>query len=390
MAHRKKRIALLGSTGSIGRGVLDVVAKNRERFEIASLSAWTSLEQLSRQVDVTGAGRAVVGPGGAARLEVPSGVTVDEGAEALEALASDPDVDLVVNAIVGSSGLRPTVAALTAGKRLALANKESLVAAGELVMGLAREGGGELLPVDSEHSSIFRCLRGTPGDEVDSLVLTASGGPLRDRPLEELREAGLDEVLAHPTWEMGEKVTVDSASLANKAMEVIEARWLFDMPFDRIGAVIHRESIVHSLVRLVDGSMLAHLGQPDMRVPIQYALFYPDVPERAFEYCGLAELGALHFEPVDERRYPCFGLILQAGREGGTAPAIAAAADETAVEAFTAGFVGFGDIPRIIERTLRDVPPGAADGLEAILAADAEARSVAGGLTGKPGGVDHN
>jgi len=375
------RIAVLGSTGSVGRGVLDVVSRNRDKFDVVSLSAWTSVKLLSAQARAVGASRIAVGPGGFSTADVPAGVAVTEGADALEALASDPDVDVVVNALVGASGLRPTVAAVAAGKRVALANKESLVAAGELVMRTASKTGAEIVPVDSEHSSLFRCLRGTPDAEVDSLVLTASGGPLRDRPLQEMSAAGLEEVLAHPTWNMGDKVTVDSASLANKAMEVIEAHWLFEMPFDRIEVLIHRESVVHSLVRLKDGSLLAHLGPPDMRVPIQYALSYPDVPENSFERCDLAELGALHFERVDARRYPCFSLLLGAGRKGGTSPAIAAAADEAAVAAFTAGFIGFGDIAVVIERTLESLRPTSSTDLQSILRADADARAVAEEIT---------
>lgn len=210
---------------------------------------------------------------------------------------------------------------------------------------------------------------------------------MRDRTPEEMASAGLDEVLAHPTWNMGNKVTVDSASLANKAMEVIEAHWLFGMPFDRIEVVMHRESVVHSLVRLVDGSLLAHLGRPDMRIPIQYALSYPDAPAAPLERCDLAELGALHFERVDERRYPCFDLILQAGKRGGTAPAIAAAADEAAVAAFSEGFISFGDIATVVERTLDMVAATSSTGLDAVLEADSEARAAAESLIGRMAGA---
>jgi len=384
---RPTRIAVLGATGSIGRAVLDVVGRSQDRFEVVSLSAWSSVELLSALAASFGARRVAVGPGASRSLDVDRGVEVLEGPDALSELASDDEVDLVVNALVGAAGLRPTVAALERGKRIAIANKEPLVAAGDLVMSMARDAGVEIIPVDSEHSSIFRCLRGTPRAEVESVVLTASGGPLRDRTPEEMASAGLDEVLAHPTWNMGNKVTVDSASLANKAMEVIEAHWLFGMPFDRIEVVMHRESVVHSLVRLVDGSLLAHLGRPDMRIPIQYALSYPDAPAAPLERCDLAELGALHFERVDERRYPCFDLILQAGKRGGTAPAIAAAADEAAVAAFSEGFISFGDIATVVERTLDMVAATSSTGLDAVLEADSEARAAAESLIGRMAGA---
>lgn len=359
--------------------MLDVASRHRDRFEVVSLSAWTSTEALSRQVGEWGVSKVAVGPSSASRLEVPDGVSVLDGPDALGELAADPAVDLVVNALVGVSGLKPTMAAARAGKRIALANKESLVAAGGLVTVAAAETGAAIIPVDSEHSSIWRCLRGTPRGEVDSLVLTASGGPLRDLPAHEIATAPLADVLAHPNWDMGEKVTVDSASLANKAMEVIEARWLFDIPFDRIDVLVHRESVVHSLVRLVDGSLLAHMGEPDMRIPIQYAMFYPEVPAGAFAGCRLEEVGALHFEAVDAARYPCFNLILGAGREGGTSPAAAAAADEIAVRAFSDGAIGFGDIAAVIERTLGSMQRGPAADLESVLATDAEARERASG-----------
>ena len=369
MPREHKRLAVLGSTGSVGRSVLAVAAAHPDVFDVVSLSALRSVELLAEQAGAFGVRRVAVGRG-ASRDSFPSGVDVLTGDDALEVLARDADIDLVVNALVGASGLGPTVAAVRAGKRVALANKESLVAAGEFIMGLASETGSEILPVDSEHSSIFRCLRGTPRAEVEALVLTASGGPLRDLPVGEIADASVEQVLSHPTWDMGEKVTIDSASLVNKAMEVIEAHWLFGLPFERIEVVVHRESVVHSLVRLSDGSLLAHLGEPDMRIPIQYAMFYPDAPTEAFGGRGLTEFGTLHFEAVDLGRYPCFELIVNAGRTGGTAPAVAAAADEVAVEAFAS-------IPQIIETALRTVPSSPASDLDSILAAEATARAVA-------------
>jgi 1-deoxy-D-xylulose-5-phosphate reductoisomerase len=270
-----------------------------------------------------------------------------------------------------------TVASVGAGKRLAIANKESLVMAGELVTRLARQTGSELIPVDSEHSSIFRCLRGTAHGEISGVVLTASGGPLRDLPIDEVGDAAVAAVLSHPTWDMGKKITVDSATLANKAMEVVEAMWLFDLPLELIDVVVHRESIVHSLVILCDGSLLAHLGPPDMRVPIQYALFYPDAPGGSFDEFRPAEMGTLSFAPVEAERYPCFGLILASAREGGTAPTTATTADEVAVHAFLEGRIRFGDIATVIARTLDLRGTGPASDLAAISEAERSARTAA-------------
>jgi 1-deoxy-D-xylulose-5-phosphate reductoisomerase len=377
VAASRKRIAILGSTGSIGRSAIEVARAHPDRFEIVGLSAFRNVDLLASQARETGARRVVVGEGRADAGTFPAGVAVESGVGALEDLASDPEVDLVVNAIVGAAGLRPTVASVSAGKRLALANKESLVAAGEIVTALARERGAEIVPVDSEHSSLSRCLRRVSPDAVAGLVLTASGGPLRDLPPEAAADAGVERVLDHPTWDMGEKVTVDSATLVNKAMEVIEARWLFGLPFDRIEVVVHRESIVHSLVRLTDGTLLAHLGAPDMRVPIQYAMFYPDAPDRAFELFDLASVGALNFAEVDRTRYPCFDLVLEAGRHGGTAPAVAATADEVAVDAFVGGRIRFGDIALIIASALDAVPRAEAVTIGDVLAAEERARAEA-------------
>lgn len=388
MASSRKRIAILGSTGSIGRSALDVVRAHPDRFEAVGLSAFQNVDLLVAQAREFGAARVVVGEGRVDPASFPPGVAVESGVEALEDLASDPSVDLVVNAVVGAAGLRPTVASVSAGKRLALANKESLVAAGEIVTTLARENGAEIVPVDSEHSSLLRCLRRVSREAVAGLVLTASGGPLRDLPPGATAGAGVEQVLSHPTWDMGEKVTVDSATLVNKAMEVIEARWLFDLPFDRIEVVVHRESVVHSLVKLSDGTLLAHLGAPDMKVPIQYALFYPDAPDRSFETFDLASVGALNFAEVDRGRYPCFDLVLQAGVRGGTAPAVAATADEVAVEAFVGGRIRFGDIAELIGSTLDAVPAGDAASIGDVLAAEerakAEARAAIERIAGLP------
>jgi 1-deoxy-D-xylulose-5-phosphate reductoisomerase len=374
----KKNVVVLGSTGSIGRNALDVIARHADVFEVLALSAFENaglLAEQARRFDV----RTVALGEEAADVEgFPGGVTVLVGEQALASLASLPEADIVLNALVGSAGLKPALAAVRAGKRLALANKESLVAAGGILTDLASRSGAEVIPVDSEHSSLSRCLRGLPAAEVSALVLTASGGPLRDLPRESVASADLSLVLSHPTWEMGPKVTIDSATLVNKAMEVIEAHWLFGFPFDRIEVVIHRESIVHAIVRLSDGTMLAHLGAPDMRVPIQYALFHPETPSSGFAECAPADLGTLHFERVERGRYPAFDLVLEAGRAGGTAPAIAATADEVAVRAFVEGGIPFGAIPGVIERALSSVPREEAPDLDAVVRAAAAARRAAG------------
>lgn len=371
----RKRIAVLGSTGSIGRSVLDVVARLPEAFEVLSISGSRNTDLLAAQAGRFGVSRVAVGAD--ARAAFGPGTRVLRGPAALEELAADPDADLVVNALVGAAGLRPTVAALRAGKRLALANKESLVMAGEIVTRIAAETGAEIIPIDSEHSAIFRCLKAAAPGEVAGLMLTASGGALRDLPIEAMSEAHVQDVLAHPTWSMGAKVTVDSATLVNKAMEVIEARWLFGIPLDMIEIVVHRESFVHSFVRLTDGSLLAHLGEPDMRVPIQFALCYPGAPPLSFGQWRPDALTSLSFEPVDGRRYPCLEIMLSAARDGGTGPAVAAGADEVAVEAFVGGAIRFSEIAGIIAETLSRVFPGPCDTIEAVLEADARAREAA-------------
>ncbi len=378
---KARRIVILGSTGSIGTGALSVVEAAPDDFDVVGLSAYRNTELLAEQAERFRADRVVFGDADTtADVALPGGVEALSGAEGLDALASDPSVDVVVNALVGASGLGPAMAAVRAGHQLAIANKESLVAAGELITALATVTGSELVPVDSEHSAIFRCLRGVHHDEVEGITLTASGGPLRDAHASTLETATIEDVLKHPTWEMGAKVTVDSATMFNKGLEVLEAHWLFGLGFDRIEVVVHRESVVHSLVRLKDGSQLAHLGDPDMRVPIQYAMYYPDPPTVSFGGRTLSEFGALHFEPLEESRYPCFGLALEAGRRGGTAPAVAATADECAVDAFVTRRLPFGGIAAVIERTLERTSSGAAESLEAIRAAETEAAAVASEL----------
>lgn len=381
-----RRIVILGSTGSIGTGALSIVERAPDDFDVVGLSAYRNTTLLVEQAIRFGARTIALGSGEAGepgRIDastLPAGVELSEGADALMAMASDTTVDVVVNALVGASGLGPAMAAVRAGRRLAIANKESLVAAGELLTALAMVTGSKIVPIDSEHSALFRCLRGVRREEVDGITLTASGGSLRDADVTGLATATIEDVLRHPTWEMGAKVTVDSATMFNKGLEVLEARWLFGFELDTIDVVVHRESIVHSLVRLRDGSLLAHLGDPDMRIPIQYAMYYPDPPAVSFGGRTLADVGALHFEPLVESRYPCFGLALEAGRRGGTAPAIVATADERAVEAFVTHRLPFGGIADVIEGTLERATSGPAESLEAILAAETEAAAVASEL----------
>jgi 1-deoxy-D-xylulose-5-phosphate reductoisomerase len=295
----------------------------------------------------------------------------------MTSIACDPLADVVMAGVVGKDGLEPVRAALLAGKTVALANKEAMVMAGGILQAAARQGGGEIRPVDSEHSAIWQCLAGEDPAWVSRLILTASGGALRDLPLNSLGGIGPAEALAHPTWKMGRRITIDSATLFNKGREVIEARWLFDIPFQRIDVLLHRESIVHSMVEMTDGSILAQLSMPDMRLPIQYALTYPDRLALDLPPVDFAGLGSLHFGQPDLERYPCLGLALAAGRRGGTAPAALAAADEEGVGAFLQRRVSFIDIPRLLADTLESHEVVADPCLEEVLAADAWARGFA-------------
>jgi len=294
----------------------------------------------------------------------------------MEEMASHPDADLVVVATVGTAGLVPTLAALRAGKAVALANKEVLVMAGQLLTAEAKRQKAQLRPIDSEHSAIWQCLWGENPDSVERIILTASGGPFRDTPPEELERVTAEQALRHPNWQMGQKITVDSATLLNKGLECIEARWLFDVPLDRIDVLLHRESIIHSLVEFRDGSVKAQLGAPDMRLPIQCALTYPErVPGTAIPRLDLRRIGTLNFGTPDMNRYPCLKLALEAGRIGGTLPAVLCAADEVAIQHFLAGHLGFTDIAHVIEGALTAHSGPANPSLDDILAADASTRA---------------
>ncbi len=376
-----KTISVLGATGSIGESTLEVVARFPDRFRVAALAAGGNrVERLAEQVRATGASLvAVPDVAAAGRVAplVPDGVEVSWGTEGLVRAATLPGVDLVVSAIVGAAGLVPTYAALVEGRDVALANKETLVVAGELVTAASRESGARLLPVDSEHSALFQALEGHRGSEVRRMVLTASGGPFRGRTREALARVGVEETLAHPNWSMGPKITVDSATLMNKGLEVIEARWLFGLDADRIDVTLHPQSVVHSIVEFVDGSMLAQMGVPDMRGPIAYALAYPDrlpLPDLALD---LWQVGALTFEAPDRGAFPCLDLAYQALRAGGTAPAVLSGANEVAVAAFLARRIGFTQIGEVVDDVLGAHTPATVDTIQTALQADRWARSHA-------------
>jgi 1-deoxy-D-xylulose-5-phosphate reductoisomerase len=367
----RQGLVVLGSTGSIGRQTLDVVHSLPDYFNVIGLAAGANVTLLEEQAGEFRP-RLICSDREPEYLRGRVSATWAD----MEQMASHADADLVVVATVGTAGLRPTLAALRAGKTVAIANKEVLVMAGGLLTAEARRRGGELRPIDSEHSAIWQCLWGEHPDSVERIVLTASGGPFRDMPPEELDRVTAEQALRHPNWQMGQKITVDSATLLNKGLECIEARWLFDVPLDRVEIVLHRESIVHSLVQFRDGSIKAQLGAPDMRLPIQCALTYPErVPGPAVPRLDLTRIGTLHFAPPDMRRYPCLTLALEAGRRGGIFPAVLCAADEVAIQHFLAGHLGFAEIPRLIEGALSAHTGPADPSLDDILAADASARA---------------
>ncbi len=363
-------VAVLGSTGSIGRSTLAVLGRQREHFRVVALTGGRNAELLDAQ-------RGEWSPDYVGLAEPLAGARLPNGPEVLVAAATYPGVDIVVNAVVGAAGLDATLAALRAGKRVALANKESLVMAGELVLAAARAGGGELIPVDSEHSAVLQCLAGH-GGAVERLILTASGGPFREWPAERVRTASVAEALRHPTWSMGSKISVDSATLANKALEVIEAHFLYGLPYDRIEVVVHPQSIVHAFVEFGDGSVLAQLGFPTMELPILYALTHPArLPDAGVPRFDPVAAGALTFEPLRSDVFPTFAAGVAAGRAGGTAPAVFNAANEVAVAAFLGGRIPFGRIADTIHATLDAHGVQPATALEAVREADRWARARA-------------
>ncbi|MBA3305759.1 MAG: 1-deoxy-D-xylulose-5-phosphate reductoisomerase [Thermoleophilaceae bacterium] len=371
-----RRILIVGSTGSIGTQALDVVSRS-ESLEVVGLAARTNAELVCRQADAFGVDRiALADEHAAARAsERWTEGQVLSGAEGLVSLITDTECDLVLNALVGSAGLGPTVAALGEGIDLALANKESLVVGGDLVMALSEATGAQILPVDSEHSALFQLLEGERPGTVEKLVLTASGGPFRGRS--DLSQISPEDALAHPTWDMGGKISIDSATLMNKGLEVIEAHHLFGVSYDRIDVVVHPQSIVHSLISLNDGASIAHLGYPDMRVPISFALHHPERADVPVAPLDLAELGSLDFEQPDPGTFACLRLAREAGLAGGSAPCVLNAANEVAVHSFLSGRLPFTGIAEVIERALDATPVAPVGHFAELYRADTQARERA-------------
>jgi len=370
MGSTVKQLAVLGSTGSIGQQTLEVVRALPHRFQIVGLAAGKNIDLLAKQADefkprfVHYQDKRTQARLANAEYQILS----------LEDIASHPQVDTVVIATSGKAGLSPTLAAVKAGKNVALANKESLVMAGEIITSEAKLNAAQILPIDSEHSAIWQCLRGET-QPAAQLILTASGGPFRHYSLAELTGVTAKQALKHPSWQMGRKVTIDSATLMNKGLEVIEAHWLFDMPFDKIRVLIHPQSIIHSMVEFIDGSLKAQLSYPDMRLPIQHALSYPErLPNPHLPRLDWNNIKDLTFEPPDFDTFPCLKLAIEAGRKGGTCPAVLCAADEVAVESFLSQRIKFTDIARLVEQTLEEHEAIGRPTLEEIMAADAWAR----------------
>ena len=369
-------IIILGSTGSIGRQALEVVSAHPDRFRVIGLAAQRNLDLLAQQCHafrplLVTIGDAALAP--ALRRQLPPETSLLAGEQGLCELAAQPQADLVLGAIAGLAGLLPVLAAIRAGKRVAIANKEPLVTAGELLTSEAARCGATLLPVDSEHSALFQLLAGWPRATVQRLLLTGSGGPFRTAPAD-LSSVTPAQALAHPTWKMGPKVTIDSATLMNKGLEIIEAHWLFNLPIERIEVVIHPQSIIHSMVEFIDGALLAHLAYPDMRIPIQYALGYPERLGPAWSRVDLLKVGELTFLPPDLARFPCLRLAREAGLAGGTAPAVMNAANEVAVARFLAGELKFDRIPHLVEQALGEHTIVQHPELSDILEADRQTR----------------
>jgi len=375
-----KKICILGSTGSIGRQVLDVAERLGDRVRIVGLAAHRNVELLSEQVRRFNVKIAAIGDP-ALKDELDALLQnlpckTNAGGEGLNEVAAWPEADAVVIALAGSPGLEPTLAAIDAGKQIALASKEVLVMAGEVVTRLAKARGVEILPIDSEHSAIFQCVHGERAEHIEKIFLTASGGPFRNTPISELARVTPEQALAHPTWRMGKKITVDSANLMNKALEIIEAHWLFGVPASKVEVVIHPQSIVHSMVMFTDGSVIAQLGLPDMRLPIQYALTYPDRINTNLPKFGIMEKAHLTFEAPDIERFPALKLAYEAAVVGGTMPAVLSAADEVAVELFLAGRLPFLEIAELVRKTMSAHEPVSHPELAEIIEADRWARET--------------
>ena len=377
-----RRLAIVGSTGSIGVQALDVVSRSEGEIQVVALSASTAWKPLVQQAREHGVRRIALADSDAAAraAELWTDGEVLAGTEGIVRLVTESGCDMVLNGVVGSAGLVPTVATLGEGIDLALANKESLVVGGELVTQLAEATGAQIIPVDSEHSALHQLLAGEQAGTVDRLTLTASGGPFRGMRTEQLEDVTVEQALAHPTWAMGGKITIDSATLMNKGLELIEAHHLFGTPYEQIDVVVHPQSIIHSLIALCDGATLAHLGYPDMRVPISYALHYPERVDVPVAPLDLVSLGSLTFEAVDEETFGCLRLAREAARTGGTAPCTLNAANEVAVYAFLAGRLRFLDIATVIEETLAELPSERVHSFDALGESDGRARRLAAEL----------
>jgi 1-deoxy-D-xylulose-5-phosphate reductoisomerase len=375
-----KNFVILGSSGSIGRNALWLVDQYPEELKVCGLAVRSNLEALRKQIEKYRPSAVCIADGEAGRRFQTEakhpGVEVFTGDEGLETLASTLDADIILNAVVGFAGLRSTLAAARAGKRIALANKESMVAGGELVNKTLKQNRGELIPVDSEHSAIFQCLQSGRKEDVRRLILTSSGGPFRNYPRGKFDEITVEQALKHPTWKMGKKITIDSATLMNKGLEIIEAVFLFGLTEDKIEVVIHPQSIIHSMVEFVDGSTVAQLSRPDMRLPIEYAIFYPERRILSVGGMDFSSSFSLEFEPSDEVKFRSLKLARQAAREGGTAPAIFNGANEAAVDAFLSHRISFPNIFEAVERALEDVPAKGGDCIESITLADKESRGA--------------
>nr|WP_141653503.1 1-deoxy-D-xylulose-5-phosphate reductoisomerase [Anoxybacillus suryakundensis] len=372
-----RAISLLGATGSIGMQTLDVIRAHPDAFRLVAFSAGRNIEQARHIIEQFSPKVVCIAHKEDAHMlqsEYIGRVRIVSGEDGLVEVATVQEADIVVNAVVGSVGLVPTLRAIEAKKTIALANKETLVTAGHLVMKHAADYGVTILPVDSEHSAIFQCLQGERQKNIECIILTASGGSFRDRTREQLQHVTVEEALKHPNWSMGAKITIDSATMMNKGLEVIEAHWLFQLPYEQIDVLLHKESIIHSMVQFHDGSVIAQLGTPDMRVPIQYALTYPDRFPLHIERLNLAQVATLHFQKVDMNRFRCLQFAYEAGKIGGTMPTVLNAANEEAVAAFLAGRISFLAIEQCIEKAMERHVPIAHPNLETIRAVDLETR----------------
>lgn len=377
----QRNISILGSTGSIGTQALEIAGKYRDYFEIVAMSANTNWELLAEQANQFQPGYLLLGNGHYDQ-DFKNRLTytpkeIFYGNDHLELLASLPEADIILNSLVGFAGFMPTVAALKSGKRVALANKESLVVGGEIIKNLIKDQPELLIPVDSEHSAMLQCLVGEPEDRIEKIIITASGGPFRDWPKDEMSKITVEDALVHPNWEMGNKITIDSSTLMNKGLEIIEAYWLYGIPFEKIEPVIHPQSIIHSVIEFVDGSSKAQLGPPDMKVPIIYSLTFPDRLPLDTPRMNWHEQFDLNFKPVDYERFPCLKLAIEAGKAGGHAPAVLNAANEIAVDRFLKKEIDYIDIAEIVENSLIKIDRNTDLTSESLYEVDRETRNLA-------------